>query len=193
LGGKELGLYKLRGAKDDFLRGLACFAHAHGVTPNAMTFLGLCFGVAAGAMFAFRQMQLGFALGLVSVFCDMLDGAIARNFHLETLRGKVLDAACDRVSELVVVLGALAGGIIAPLGTIAIIGSATLLVFRVISYSKGANTDYALFGRTERLIFIMLGLLSPSVAASTICFITAGVFGIVSSLQIAVNLVRHGK
>jgi hypothetical protein len=55
---------------------------------------------------------------------------------------------------------------------------------------KGSNTDYAIFGRTERLIFIMLGLLMPSMAASTICFVTAGTFGIVSSLQIAANLLR---
>lgn len=186
-----MGFYRLRGAKDDFLYRAASFAHSRGITPNAMTALGLCFGVAAGAMFSFRQVPLGFALGLVSVFCDMLDGTIARKFHQETLRGKVLDAAFDRVSESAVVLGALAGSIIDGWGVIAIIGSGTLLLFRAIGYRKSINTDFVLFGRTERLFFIMLGLLMPLVAVSTICFVVAGAFGLLSSLQIAVRLLRR--
>lgn len=185
-----MGLYRLRGVKDDFLYRAARYAHTHGITPDMVTLLGLCFGVAAGAMFLYRQMLPGLALGLISVFCDMLDGAIARKFQLETFRGRVLDAACDRVGEIAVVLGALGSGIIAPLGTIAILGSVSLLLFRVISYSKGMSSDYVLFGRTERLFSILLGLLMPWVVASTACFVLAGLFGFVSSTQIAVSLSR---
>jgi phosphatidylglycerophosphate synthase len=187
-----MGLYRLRGAKDDFLFRAAIFAHSLGITPNAMTILGLCFGVSAGAMFWIHQMLLGFALGFISVFCDVLDGTIARKFNLETLRGKVFDSASDRISELAVVLGALGGEIIELWGIIAIVGSATLFLFRVISYRRGVSTDYVLLGRTERLFFIMMGLLIPWATASTICFILAGVFGFISSIQIAANLSRRG-
>jgi phosphatidylglycerophosphate synthase len=183
-----MGLYRLRGSKDDFLFRTASFAYYHGISANTMTAFGLCFGIGAGAMFLFRQTPLGFILGFISVFCDVLDGTIARKFNLETLRGKVFDSTADRVSELAVVLGALGGDIIEPLGVTAIIGSTSLLIFRIMSYSRGLSTDYVLFGRTERLFFIMLGLLMPLVIASTIYFIVAGVFGFVSSLQMVASL-----
>ncbi len=187
-----MGLYRLRGAKDDFLFRAAASVHSHRITPDMMTVLGLILGVAAGAMFLLHQMLLGFTLGFISVFCDMLDGTIARKFNLETIRGRILDSTCDRVSELAVALGALGGGIIEPFGLLAIAGSTSLLLFRIISYSRGISTDYVLFGRTERLFFIMLGLLMPWVTGSTFCFVVAGVFGFASSLQIAISLSKCG-
>jgi phosphatidylglycerophosphate synthase len=186
-----MGLYKLRSAKDDFLFRLASAAHSRGVSPNVMTTLGLCFGVATGTLFAFKLVPFAFAFGFVSVFCDVLDGTIARKFNLETAFGRVFDSVSDRVCELAVVLGALAGGIIEPLGVVAIVGSTNLFAFRALSHARGLNTDYVVFGRTERLTLILLGLILPFTALSTVCFVVAGCFGFASSLQIAVFLSRR--
>jgi phosphatidylglycerophosphate synthase len=186
-----MGLYKMRSAKDEFLFRVASAAHARGLSPNAMTVLGLCFGMATGVLFAFRQIPFAFALGFLSVFCDVLDGTIARKFNLETSFGRIFDSVSDRVCELAVVLGALAGGIIEPLGVVAILGSSTLFAFRALSHVRGLNTDYVIFGRTERLVFILLGLILPFAALSTLCFVVAGCFGFASSLQIAVFLSRR--
>ena len=181
----------MRAEKDNFLLRLARIANNNGMTPNMMTALGLSFGLASGILFASRQIPFAFACGFLSVFCDMLDGAIARIFHRETSFGRVFDSLSDRTCELAVVLGALAGGIIEPLGVIAIVGSTMLFLLRAFSHIRGLNTDYVMFGRTERLVFIFLGLILPFALVSTVCFVVAGGFGLVSSLQIIVFLARQ--
>ena len=121
----------------------------------------------------------------------MLDGTIARKFHLETSFGRVFDSVSDRTCELAAVLGALAGGIIEPIGVIAIVGSTLLFSLRTLSHTRGLKTDYVLFGRVERLAFILLGLISTVTSISTACFVVAGGFGLASSVQIIVSLSRQ--
>ncbi len=186
-----MGLYSMRAGKDSVLFRLASAAYSCGFTPNMMTALGLTFGVAAGTLFAFHAVSFAFALGFLSVFCDVLDGTLARKFNLETKFGLVFDSTADRVCEFAVVLGALIGGIIQPLGVIAIIGSTSLLALRAVSHRRGLKTDFVLFGRFERLVFILVGLLMPIILVSTICFAVAGGFGLISALQIAVSLRRN--
>jgi len=186
-----MGLYSMRSGKDTVLFRLASIAHTHGLTPNMMTALGLCFGVASGIMFGFRAISFALAFGFLSVFCNAFDGTIARKFHLETKFGKIFDSAADRTAEVAVVVGALVGGIIEPIGLLAIVGSASLLLFRALSYTRGLNTDYVLFSRVERLACILLGLIAPSITVSTFCFVIAGGFGLASSFQIVASLRRH--
>ena len=155
-----------------------------------MTATGLCLGVISGILFALRQVPFALCFGFLSAFCDVLDGTIARKFHMQTRFGLVFDSVADRTSELVVVLGALTGGIIQPVGVIAIVGSTSLFLLRAISYRRGFGTDYVLFGRVERLSFLLIGLTSPIVTLSTFCFVVAGAFGLVSSIQIIVSLFR---
>ncbi len=187
----RIGLYSMRNDKDMFLIRLADAAHRYGFTPNSITALGLCLGITCGVMLAFRAYPLAFTLGISSVFCDVLDGTIARRFRSETKFGLIFDSSADRLSELAVVLGALASGIILPLGSLAIIGSVTLLVFRTLSYSRGLSTNYVWFGRFERLVFMLFGLLSPLAWVSTLCFVVTGLLGLVSSLQIAHFLLQR--
>ncbi len=190
---QPLGIYDMRAGKDAVLFRVASAAHNWGFTPNMLTTLGLAFGVTSGALFALHTAPFAFAFGFLSVFCDVLDGTLARKFHLESKFGLLFDSTADRASEFAVVLGALAGGIIQPLGVVAIIGSTSLLGFRAVSYRRGLKTDYVLFGRFERLIFILAGLLVPVVWLSTFCFVVAGGFGLVSSCQIAVSLYRQNN
>jgi archaetidylinositol phosphate synthase len=156
-----------------------------------MTALGLCFGVASGIMFMLRATLFAFIFGGLSVFCDVLDGTLARKFQMETKFGKFFDSTADRAAEAAVVIGAFMGGIIEPIALVAIAGSVSLLLFRVISYSRGLNTNYVLFGRVERLVFILLGLVNPFITLSTFFFVIAGGFGLVSTFQISVALSRR--
>jgi phosphatidylglycerophosphate synthase len=183
----------MRSGKDAVLFRLAVAAGNYGLTPNMMTAFGLASGVASGALFAVRALPFAFALGFLSVFCDILDGTLARKFHLESKFGLILDSASDRITEAAVVVGALIAGIIQPFGLIAIAGSVGLLAFRYVSHRRGLKTDYVLFGRAERLVFIMAGLILPFVFVSSLCFAFAGGFGLVSSCQIAVHLRQINK
>ncbi|MCW4018132.1 MAG: CDP-alcohol phosphatidyltransferase family protein [Candidatus Bathyarchaeota archaeon] len=186
-----LGLYSRRSDKDTMMLRIASVAYGFGLTPNMMTAMGLTFGLASGALFALQSMPLALLFGCLSVLCDVLDGTLARKFHMESKFGLMFDSISDRLAEFAVVLGALAGGIIHPLGAIAIVGSASLLAFRFASYRRGSKTDYVLFGRFERLTLILAGLLSPIVWVSTIFFAAAGALSLVSSCQIALKLHRH--
>jgi CDP-diacylglycerol--glycerol-3-phosphate 3-phosphatidyltransferase len=186
-----MGLYSMRTEKDSVLFRLASAAHNYGVTPNVLTAVGLCFGVASGVLFMFHATPLAFAAGFLSVFCDLLDGTLARKFHLETKGGLFFDSTADRISETAVVVGALTGGIIDPLGSLAIVGSILLFGLRMVSYRSKLNTDYVMFGRFERLACILVGLSIPFTPASTLCFVAAGVFALISSGQIVASLWQH--
>ena len=183
----------MRAGKDSAMFRIALAAHRFGLTADDTTAIGLAFGVASGFMFALRAVPFGFTLGFLSVFCDVLDGTLARKFQQESKFGLLFDSAADRVAEFAVVIGALAAGIIQPLGALSIVGSASLLTLRYASYRQGRKTDYVLFGRFERLIFILAGLLVPVVWLSTACFVVAGGFGLVSAFQIVVSLSRKKK
>ena len=183
----------MRSRKDKILLNLAGTVRNIGFTPNMVTALGLLFGVGCGFSFAYRITPIGFLLGSLSVVCDLLDGAIARTFNLETAFGLVFDSVSDRVSEWAVVVGAIWSGIIYPIGAVAIVGSLLLLMMRALSYLQGLNTDYVVFGRVERLIFIFFGLVAPFAEASTVCFVISGGFGFMSSCQIASSLLGQRK
>jgi phosphatidylglycerophosphate synthase len=154
------------------------------LTPNIVTTIGLCLGILCGVSLALGSTALALLTGFSSVFCDLLDGTIARKFGMETTFGLVFDSIADRGSELAMVAGALHAGIIHPLGVMAIIGSTALLLSRTISYLNRQDTNNVLFGRAERIIFISLGLAAPSVFMSTSCFVISGGLGLVSSCQI---------
>ena len=78
-----------------------------------------------------------------------------------------------------------------PLGVIAIVGSTMLFLLRAFSHIRGLNTDYVMFGRTENLFSFFSDLLLPFALVSTVCFVVAGGFGLVLSLQIIVFLARQ--
>ncbi len=180
-----MGTYSMRSGKDALMFRIAIAAYNVGFTPNMVTAMGLTLGIASGVLFASQAFAAALTFGVLSVFCDSLDGTLARKFHRESKRGLIFDSAADRITEGAVVLGALAAGIIGPLGLLAIVGSVSLLGLRILSYRKKLNTNYVLFGRFERLVCILLGLLLPFVELHTACFVAAGLFGLVSSGQIA--------
>jgi phosphatidylglycerophosphate synthase len=185
---KIVNCYSMRFRKDRLLLPVALFVHRYGVTPNMMTTLGLCFGIISGVAVAYRELLPALVLLFVSVFCDVVDGALARTFDRVTAFGLAFDSVADRCAELFVVVGALLSGIILPIGVVAIIGSAVLLLMRTMSYRYGLDTNYVLFGRAERITFLVIGLIAPSTSISTFCFVIVGVFGLVSSCQIGVFL-----
>lgn len=85
---------------------LAMFFNRIGLTPNAMTLLGLA-GNFAGAYFVSRgEMTLGGLLMLVSTPFDALDGAMARLRGEANDWGAFVDSVTDRYGELAI-LGAL--------------------------------------------------------------------------------------
>jgi len=167
---------------------LARISHQSGLSPNIITGVGLSFAILSGISLAYHKLFIALVMFGVSIFCDMLDGAIARAFDLETSFGLFWDSFADRGSELAIVLGALAGGIVSSLAILEIFGSISLLAMRLVSYRSGFYSDGAYFGRGERVILLSIGLITPWKTFSTICFALAGFLSLISAFQIGFGL-----
>ena len=73
---------------------IAMFCGRLGITPNAITLVGIALGMAAGWMFHYSDLYhnlWGVLLLLVANFCDSADGQLARLTNQKTLLGRMLD------------------------------------------------------------------------------------------------------
>jgi CDP-diacylglycerol--glycerol-3-phosphate 3-phosphatidyltransferase len=150
----------IRDGTRKIMEGVARGAIALGLTPNAVTVLGLVPAVAAGVTFARGQVRLGGVFLLISGVMDMLDGAVARVAENESKFGALLDSTIDRYAEIAVYLGlailyresaALMGVILALCGS--------LMVSYVKARAEGLDLtcNIGLLQRPERLIILMVG------------------------------------
>ncbi|NKE73755.1 CDP-alcohol phosphatidyltransferase family protein [Candidatus Manganitrophus noduliformans] len=75
---------------------------AFGISPNAVTGLGLVFLI--GIAYAFSIQHFLLATGFIALngFCDLIDGAVARQSNAETPLGKLFDRTADKISDAVI-------------------------------------------------------------------------------------------
>jgi CDP-diacylglycerol--glycerol-3-phosphate 3-phosphatidyltransferase len=76
------------------------FIAALRITPNMVTLFSLLPAAGAGVAIGFGWFGLATALAVVSTFCDIIDGLLARKTGLSSGAGEVIDAAADRYGEL---------------------------------------------------------------------------------------------
>jgi CDP-diacylglycerol--glycerol-3-phosphate 3-phosphatidyltransferase len=142
------------------MAGLARGAVALGLTPNAVTVLGLVPAVAAGAAFASGHVRPGGLFLLISGLMDMLDGAVARVAENESKFGALLDSTIDRYAEITVYLGLaiLYRDSAALIGVIlALCGSLMVSYVKARAEGLGLTCNIGLLQRPERLIILMVG------------------------------------
>lgn len=132
-----------------------------GVTPDALTAIGLILGLCAGFWFALRpgQQYVAALLILSSGILDMLDGAVARAIGKISTLGSLHDSILDRVSETAIYAGIVYAGYgISPLFVL-MTAAASLLVSYV--RAKGESLSIKMSGvgvgeRAERLIVLIV-------------------------------------
>ena len=135
-----------------------------GITPDALTWLGLIINIAAAVVIAYNHLIVGGVLVLVSGLFDILDGALARLTNKITRFGALLDSTFDRLSEAAVFIGLLVlyvgkGDILATtLISLAMAGSFLTSYVRARAEGLGLECQTGLFTRTERVIILVLGL-----------------------------------
>ena len=116
---------------------------------------------------------------------DAFDGSFARACGLTSEFGRYFDSFSDRCSELLFVVGAVAGGV--PASAFAVVaGWFVLMASRVYNHKKGLTSDAAMFGRPERLTILVLGLLAPA-PYNTVLFAIACALCLVSTVQILMS------
>ena len=87
-----------------------------GVTPNAVSMLGVAFAIAAGAALAVgsapvlvpRAATLLIAAGCIQLrlLCNLLDGLLAVEMGLKTPTGELFNDLPDRIADVVILVGA---------------------------------------------------------------------------------------
>jgi CDP-diacylglycerol--glycerol-3-phosphate 3-phosphatidyltransferase len=184
-------LYALKPQKDLLLRRLSRALLAMGVTPNMVTAAGLLMSVIGGMLAASGHLYAGIAFFIIGACLDAVDGSFARACGLCTGFGRYFDSISDRLSELALIAGAVAGGVSSSAFAV-IAGSLLLLASRIYNHRKGLNSNAATFGRPERLALLIAGLLSPA-PYSTALFLVAGFLCLVSSGQILASGMRRNN
>lgn len=136
-----------------------------GLSPNAVTLLGVAGNAGAAALLARGEFLPGGAVMLAASGLDALDGALARATGRATTFGAILDAVMDRLSEAAVLLGLLVfysgrgerEEVI--LCFVAVVGSLLVSYVRARAEAHGLPLAEGLLTRTERVIVLSVGLI----------------------------------
>jgi archaetidylinositol phosphate synthase len=154
-------LTKLKKKVQNMLTLEAKAAHKIGLTPNAVSLIGLTLAIFSAAAYAITQNQplwilLATILLLASGFCDALDGILARNYQQESVFGGFFDSLLDRYADVAVYAGVIIGGLCEPLwGLAALAGSMLVSYSRARAEAAGINMEsVGVAERAERLLIL---------------------------------------
>lgn len=135
-----------------------------GISPDALTVLGLVLSVPAAVAIGSGRLLLGLALVILSALPDLLDGAVAKATGRTSVRGAFFDSVSDRVTDGII-LGGIAWYVQSRYhGHAALLPFALLGVSALISYERakaeslGLQAKGGLMERAERTILICVGL-----------------------------------
>ena len=144
------------------------FLIKHNVSPNEITFIGFIISITTAFLIAIGWVYFSlwfawivpFLMGLAGAF-DLFDGEVARRTDKETQSGAFLDSNLDRISDAVLILGLIYGGLVNY-----ILGYIILFLVIMISYtrSRAENEGVNMKGvgfmeRAERILFLLFVLL----------------------------------
>jgi archaetidylinositol phosphate synthase len=156
-------LTKLKEKVQQLLMFEAGAAHKLGLTPNMITAIGLVLAFLSAFAYAewhfhYTVPWLAFILLLISGFCDVLDGVVARVYGKATVFGGFLDSLLDRYADAVVFVGiAIGGACDYRAGLLAIIGSLLVSYSRARAEAAGLKMEsVGLAERAERMLILLL-------------------------------------
>ncbi|MEM3420827.1 MAG: CDP-alcohol phosphatidyltransferase family protein [Candidatus Hadarchaeum sp.] len=181
-------LSRVRERVKDLIAPVAQLFARSGLSPNALTLLGLVFGIIAALLFALGEQLLAGVVLLVAGFFDIIDGAVARLLQKETAFGGVLDSVVDRYVDFLLYAGIIYALIHHRIaepeimlgwgwlwGLLAIAGSFMVSYTRARAEAAGSGRlDVGFAERAERLIILAIGaLLSLTLYAVVIIAVIA--------------------
>ena len=155
-------LTKIKKKIETILASKAVSARKLGLSPNTTSFLGLIFASLSSLAYWSWNTQpiLRFfapTFLIISGFCDMLDGVIARTLGMQSKFGAFLDSLLDRYGESLVIIGIVGGGLCNPvIGILALTGSLLVSYTRARAEGEGVKMEsVGLFERAERILLIV--------------------------------------
>ena len=157
------------------------------IDPNIVTIIGLLISLFAGVLYASGNLGAGALFIIISGFCDVIDGAIARSHNRRTKFGGFLDSVCDRFADAAIIIGIIYSGYVDPvLGTLAIHASLTVSYIRSRAESEGLNCTVGIAERAERLLIIIIGSFIAAIlgGSHTVMAITIGLLTVLSYITV---------
>lgn len=136
-----------------------------GISPNAMTVLGVFLSIAAAIYYATFNVWQGGLLYMVAGFCDIFDGAMARIQGRGSSFGAFLDSTLDRFAEAIALLGVMVFFHRSGETPMVYITYLAVTASMLVSYSKarseglGQECDVGWLERPERVTLVVAGSL----------------------------------
>jgi CDP-diacylglycerol--glycerol-3-phosphate 3-phosphatidyltransferase len=166
---------RLRPKVTRFLEPIGKGLAAAGMTPTAMTVLGLIVVITGSVVVGTGRLALGAWIVAVGSALDGLDGAVARASNSVTAKGAFLDSVFDRFGEIAAFAGlgfAMAGDARVLLLIVLAVGGALLVPYlRARAEAEGLQGKGGLMGRAERILLFFLGLVFGLVEPMLVAFL----------------------
>ena len=149
------------------------FLEKTGVTPNGLTIIGFLFTAVIAVVLALGYFITGGVLLILAALFDTLDGALARQTGQSSKFGAFLDSTMDRFSEGIVLIGLVyyyaaagSGWLEVTLLGVTLLGSLMVSYTRARAEALGFECKVGLLQRPERIILLVLGLITPWMQAA---------------------------
>ncbi len=167
----------------------------HGISPNTITLFSLIAAILAALTIASGHKNIGAVVLLFAGLLDSMDGELARLTGSDTRFGSFLDSICDHLGDFSVYLGLLWFSVEMSLKIevwlifVALFGSVFGSLVRSRASMSGIDPkNIGVFTRTERMIVLILGLLTNMLLPA---LWVLAVFNNFSALQRVVYTVRR--
>ncbi|MGQ9538300.1 MAG: archaetidylinositol phosphate synthase [Candidatus Bathycorpusculaceae bacterium] len=151
-------LTKLKAKLQSAIATQAKVADRIGLTANMVSAIGIVLAMLSALAYSTGRGNLSLAvvLLLLSGYCDMLDGALARLCQKTTPFGGFLDSLLDRYADSAVYAGIILGGFCTlPWGLIALVGSLLVSYSRARAEATNIKMEgVGLAERAERIIIL---------------------------------------
>lgn len=178
----------VRWAHDRVADPLGSLVARTGISPNAVTVIGLAI-VMAGSALVLVDVRLAGAVILIGALSDALDGAVARHTGRTSTFGGFLDSVTDRLGDAAM-LGAVAWAVRASPWLVAAAVTAMVLALltsyvRAKAESLGYTATVGVIERGERVVIVGAGLLlaGPWLGAVVGLLVVGGLWTVVARLH----------
>lgn len=172
----------------ELLNAVAGFFNRLGLTPNLLTVIGFLLVCLIAAVIAMGYEALGAVLLIFGAGFDATDGALARLTNRVTKFGGFFDSTLDRYADGVLMLALVWRGLVhrndwlVVLSVVALIGSFLVSYTRARAEGLGLQLKEGWFTRLERMIVLILGLLSTLFFGQVGLLIALAILAVLSNI-----------
>jgi CDP-diacylglycerol--glycerol-3-phosphate 3-phosphatidyltransferase len=157
------------------------------IRPYQLTLLSVGLTVVVGVLIVVDAWLAAGLVLIVASLCDVFDGSVARHRGEARRSGAFMDSVLDRVADMILFsclfwnLASAGETLAAALALVTLVVSLSVSYVRAEAEAAGVRLTEGLFQRLERMLAMMVGLLSPGMMLPVLVLLAA--LGTVTLLQ----------